>query len=420
VPRRRSLKHFFATLVGNHTDGGGITLKEFRHSLDLLTVSDQIQNYSVNTISQTFKIPRVALFTLDEDASVYSPVVSTGFPFHAGKGYTFSDKVVAWLNSNRRHVSLYAEPTLLRSFEEGERERWLTLTAEWVFPLLNLNRLTGFIVLGGKRLNKDQVENLKTMSNYLGSTLANARLHKKSLEVEESFHRAEKLAMAGQLAAAAAHEIRNPLTSIRSSIQFVLKGLEPGGQNHDLLANVMEEVDRINKVVEGLLTSVRPQVPSFRRVNLIELIEHLVEPFRLKEELEISLEMDDRCTEVVCDGDQIKQVLLNLLQNAEQVLNSQGKIEISLCLESASSDKVKSVSPLQYRLSVKDNGPGIKESILKKIFEPFFTTKSNEQGTGLGLSICRGIIDKHGGEMLVRSKIGQGSTFEILLPVNKL
>ena len=173
-------------------------------------------------------------------------------------------------------------------------------------------------------------------------------------------------------------------------------------------------VEHLHIAAQSILGVVEVEDP------IIELIEHLVEPFRLKEEFEISLEMDDRCTEVVCDGDQIKQVLLNLLQNAEQVLDSQGKIEISLCLESASSDKVKSVSPLQYRLSVKDNGPGIKENILKKIFEPFFTTKSNEQGTGLGLSICRGIIDKHGGEMLVRSKIGQGSTFEILLPVNKL
>jgi len=419
VTEGRSLKHFFDSFLGKRSDNTNQIVKSFRHSLGLLTAADQIQNYSVNTLSETFKIPRAALFTLDEDATVYSPVVVKGFPHQVEVGYSFSDKLISWMNANRRQVNIYAETSLIRSFGAGERERWLSWTAEWVFPLLNLNRLTGFMVFGGKKLSNEQVEVLKTLVNYLGATLATAQMHRRSQEVAESFHRAEKLAMAGQLAAAAAHEIRNPLTSIRSSIQFVMKRFEEGDKSRDLLSNVMEEVDRINKVVEGLLTSVRPTIPTFQRVNLLELIHNIVEPFRLKKKLLIELDLDDRCTEAVCDPDQFKQVLLNLLQNADQALQSDGKIIVELKLEGASTKRVKSVAALQYRLGVTDNGPGIKESLTDRIFEPFFTTRMNDQGTGLGLSICRSIIEKHGGELNVRSKLGQGTTFEILLPINK-
>ncbi|MGE4158942.1 MAG: nitrogen regulation protein NR(II) [Planctomycetota bacterium] len=408
------------TLLGKDSADPSRVVRSFRRALTLISSPEQIRNHLLGTVRETFSAPRAALFELDEDANVFTPVASQGVGSPPAASFSFADKLVAWMNANRRHVDLVRDKGLWAMCGEDERSRWTSWGMEQVFPIMTLNRLTAFMVMGGRPLDGDSLELMRTLLNMGGVALHNALLHQRSQQVAESFHRAEKLALAGQLAAAAAHEIRNPLTSIRSSVQFVLGRLAEGDRSKAILSDVLGEVDRINGVVEGLLSSVRPKAPAYQRVDLIDLVGKVAAPFQRREGLKLTLDLDEKAREAVCDPDQIRQVLLNLLQNADQAMEGKGEIRVELRLEPTRSEKIRSVSALQTRVTVVDKGPGIKPSVIKKIFDPFFTTKAKNKGTGLGLSICRGIVEKHGGEMAVHSVEGQGASFEILLPVNTL
>lgn len=408
------------TLMGRDGVDPNRVIRSFRRALTLISSPEQIRSHLLGTVRETFKAPRAVIFELDEDANVFTPVASQGMEAPPAASFSFADKVVAWMNANRRHVDLVRDKGLWAGCSEDERARWTSWSLEQVFPIMTLNRLTAFLALGGRNLEGDAMELMRTLLNMGGVALHNALLHQRSQKVAESFHRAEKLALAGQLAAAAAHEIRNPLTSIRSSVQFVQGRLPEGDRSRAILSDVLGEVDRINGVVEGLLSSVRPKAPAYQRVDLIDLMEKVAAPLQRKEGLKVILDLDGKAREAVCDPDQIRQVLLNLLQNADQAMEGRGEIRVELRLEPTRSERIRSVSALQTRITVADKGPGIKPAVIKRVFDPFFTTKAKSKGTGLGLSICRGIVEKHGGEMAVHSVEGQGASFEILLPVNTL
>jgi signal transduction histidine kinase len=393
--------------------------RSFRRALGLLTSPEQIQSHMVSTIRDFLKVPRVALFLLDADGNVFVPTVVQGFPLPENALFYFDDQCVIWMNANRRHLNL-GKDRLLDSAAEDEQNRWHRWPLTWLFPLLSLNRLTGFLALGGREFDAREIELLRNLVNLGGVALHNAALHRRQKEVTENFSRAEKLAQAGQLAAAAAHEIRNPLTAIRSSVQYVLSSLEEEDKRRELMDDVLEEVDRINGVLEGLLASVRPRVPRFQRIDLVDLIEKIFRPYQLNEDLIIHLKLDEACRDAICDPEQLRQVLLNLIQNAVQAMDARGEISFELRLGPTRSHRIKTLSTQSYHLKISDQGPGISEEIQMRIFDPFFTTKTKGQGTGLGLSICRGIIEKHGGEIHVSSKPGEGSCFDIELPINRM
>jgi signal transduction histidine kinase/CheY-like chemotaxis protein len=222
---------------------------------------------------------------------------------------------------------------------------------------------------------------------------------------------AEKMTALGELVAGVAHEMNNPLSSIMGYTQLLL-GRDLPADIRRRLENVYAESERMAKIVKNLLTFARKHPPEKRHLGLNGVIEKTLDlkqyHFRVNQiRVETALAGDLPMT--MLDFHQIQQVLINLLNNAEQAMAERGRGgRIRIATRAAG-------GRIEARLS--DDGPGIPLEIQSHIFEPFFTTKKDEKGTGLGLSLCYGIMQEHGGSIRVESRPGQGATFILELPI---
>jgi two-component system NtrC family sensor kinase len=219
--------------------------------------------------------------------------------------------------------------------------------------------------------------------------------------------RAEHFATLGELAAGLAHEIRNPLAGIAGVIEIVGRDLPPDSPARAVIKDAKEEALQINRILTELLDTARPKPPQFRVSDIGSTAEHAVMFARqqaVTKRILIEMEICGAIPPVDHDPNQINQVLLNLLLNAIQSMDSPGTVRV--LLDSDGDDVL---------ITVADEGKGIPPEILPNIFRPFFTTKGH--GTGLGLSLARRIVEAHGGQIDVTSEVGKGARFEIRLPV---
>jgi two-component system, sporulation sensor kinase E len=233
---------------------------------------------------------------------------------------------------------------------------------------------------------------------------------------EVRLRRAENLASLTTLAAGVAHEIKNPLGAISIHLQLLRKALDKKENQRKKETDTLvekyfsvlnEEVERLNDIVIDFLFAVRPMSLELCEGDLNALISGLGEFIRAELEqsnIRLLLELDDKLPPVLFDERYMKQVLLNLIKNAQAAMPKGGLLTIA----SLGSDS-------EVRISVCDTGTGISRENLKKIFEPYFTTKGS--GTGLGLTLVYKIVREHQGEMSVDSREGEGTDFEIILPV---
>ena|GEM_PF-680744 len=228
--------------------------------------------------------------------------------------------------------------------------------------------------------------------------------------IEQQLYHADKLSSIGQLAASVAHEIKNPLASIKTLGQLLQEEIPPKDQKREYIDVIVSEVNRLNSVVEQLLKYAKPEESSFKRVKFSEviapvlaLVHHEAERHRVA----ISAEFADEL-HVYVDAEKIKQVFLNLIFNSLQAIENGGNITIRAFQDPASPWTV---------CRVQDTGAGMPSEIVDHIFDPFFTTK--QRGTGLGLAIVKKIIDLHGGKIEVKSRPNEGSTFNIYLPLER-
>ncbi|MCI0658974.1 MAG: ATP-binding protein, partial [Acidobacteria bacterium] len=222
---------------------------------------------------------------------------------------------------------------------------------------------------------------------------------------------AEKIAALGELVAGVAHEVNNPLASIMGYSQLALtQPLTPTVRRY--IETACSEAERAGKIVRNLLTFARKQPPEMKYLGLNGIIEKTVElkayHFRTNQ-IEVVKELEEDLPKTMLDFHQIQQVLLNLLNNAEQAMLEKGRGGTIRIRTARVSERLE--------LRLRDDGPGIAPEIQRRIFEPFFTTKHEGEGTGLGLSLCHGIMHGHGGSIRVESETGKGATFIIDLPI---
>lgn len=219
-------------------------------------------------------------------------------------------------------------------------------------------------------------------------------------EIEEMVIRSEKMSVAGQLAAGVAHEIRNPLTSIKGFLQL----LEAGVDRKDVYYKIMvDEIEKIEKITSELLYISKPLTDQKKEENVDKMIEDVVNLLKSQAKLKnITIKhVQSENAMVLCDRSQIKQVLLNLIKNAIEALEDNGMIHVV----------VKKINS-KTQVDVIDEGPGISEEIIHKLGEPFFTTKPN--GTGLGLMITKQILERHDARLEIFHNEVKGSTFRII------
>jgi len=229
-------------------------------------------------------------------------------------------------------------------------------------------------------------------------------------KLEEKVRRAEKMAAIGKLAAGVAHEIRNPLSSIRGFAQFLSRGLKDSPREQEYAQTMVAEVDRINRVVTDLLTFAGPSKAETVPTDITALVEHclrLVQADSESRNIALRQNIFD-LSKVPLDTNQITQALLNLLLNAMQSVESGGTIEIGAALKP---------SDARLEIWIEDNGAGIEPDKFDKIFDPFYTTRA--KGTGLGLAIVHKIVENHRGELRIESPPAgkrKGCRFTLSLP----
>lgn len=227
------------------------------------------------------------------------------------------------------------------------------------------------------------------------------------LAVEEQLRAAEKLSTLGEMAAVLAHEIRNPLGSIRGTAEILRDDYPSGSPKHEFIEIQIKETERLNNVVEDFLRMARQQPLEMKRCSIddeLETIIKLTESQAKGAKVRIVPSFADNNSIVKGDGEKLRQAFLNIMINAIQATPEGGTVTIESRITSAGCEII-----------FGDTGTGIDQSALDRIFEPFFTTKKD--GTGLGLAITKKIIEGHGGTLAVDSLSGKGTTVTVTLPV---
>lgn len=249
----------------------------------------------------------------------------------------------------------------------------------------------------GDQLDGDYLISVKDVSEYK--------------QIEQTAYQNDKLAMLGKIAAAIAHEIRNPLTSIRGFIQLLRPHLLALGKE-EYARIILSEIDRANEIINEFLNSSKPSAPMMQLVPINSLLKEVIlltESEALMKGSVVDYEESTEVLHVSIDVKQVKQVILNILKNAlDAIVELGGEREGRI-------DVISRKEGRYAEITIRDNGKGMEKQTMNRLFDPFFTTKA--EGTGLGLSVSYRIIRNHGGFIKVDSNIGEGTEFTIYLPM---
>lgn len=222
---------------------------------------------------------------------------------------------------------------------------------------------------------------------------------------EEMLHRQDKLAAVGQLAAGVAHEIRNPLTSMKGYAEF-LQLDEEDPQRQEFIDIILDEIDRVNNIVEEFMVLAKPKAVELEEKNIIPIVQTVVSMLNFearKRNVKLEFEADEEIVQIECDENRLKQVFLNFMKNGIEAMPDGGDLRVKA-----------EIIDGNVMISIQDTGIGIPPETLKKIGEPFYTTKKN--GNGLGLMVSFKIIESHNGKVYIESEQNKGTTFKIMLP----
>ena len=330
-------------------------------------------------------------------------------------------RLVSWLSVNEKHLTVSEHPDIIAYFPPEEQKTLRQLGAELIFPLKVMNQINGTIFIGKKTdgtvFTPQELKLLSILINQATFAIEHASLYEIQTERLKKMYRTDRLATLGELAAGAAHEIRNPLTAIRSTIQYLSKDFNADPTKKEMMDELISEVERINKIVQGLLSFARPSELNTSEVNIEQLINQtllLVTNTLRKQDIEVEFEYFTDNTTLQADTEQLKQVFLNIILNAVEAMSKNSSGHSRTLIISIEKGAPINTHSRYLIVSFEDTGKGIEQKDIENVFNPFFTTK--EEGTGLGLAICYGIVKRHEGEIEVKSTPGKGTCINIKLP----
>jgi signal transduction histidine kinase len=390
--------------------------------MNVIDVRDLVPRV-LSALEDSRRVTHAAIYIVDPDGSGYDLSGHVG-PKPEGRLDAVAHR--AFLDRLRRVgvvsiEGLEREMGALRLAQSEEREtlglmiRALELlNGSVVLAIAGEEQLLGILALRDERLREayssDEIELFRGVAASIGVTLQNTQVYERMKE-------RERLAALGQMAAGLAHEIRNPLGSIKGAAQVLQPIVQETKDTSikEFLNIIVEEVDRLNKIVSQFLDYARPYRGDQKPLDVNDVVKKtllLLEKEEGASKTEITPSLIDGLPQVRADAEQLRQVFLNLSLNAIQAMPQGGKLQVSTSLR-RSTRRGASAAFLEVRF--RDTGVGIPPGDLRSLFIPFFTTK--EKGTGLGLPISQRIMENHGGTIEVRSQPGTGSTFTVLLPV---
>jgi len=305
------------------------------------------------------------------------------------------------------------ESPKLRNRRAALRSLFVRLDATLLVPLSRSGRVMGLIAVGAKAsggpLSAEDVDVLRTLANETAIALANAGAIEALRSAQARLVQSERLAAIGELSAAVAHGIRNPLAGIRMAAQMGLEDLAAGDPVRENLEDVISEVDKLEAQVRGILDFARPFEPSLAPVDLSVLVDELVTTLRPQLDaavISVEVKTDAGLPQAFADSAHLGQALQALVVNGMEAMPGGGRVTIRL-----------SPSPRFHggtRIAVEDTGPGVPPEMRERIFTLFTTTKRT--GTGVGLAVVRKIVERHGGTIAIEPAVSGGARFVIDLP----
>jgi signal transduction histidine kinase len=277
-------------------------------------------------------------------------------------------------------------------------------------PLRSKDRIIGVLNVYSherRRFRAHEIALMSLLAQQSAVAIENASLYQQTREAGDSLRASEKLAALGRLSAGLAHELRNPLNTLNVLTYAMVEEADRAGYATADLEVLQSEIQRMSLLVDQFLQFARPRPPAFQRQRIEEIVEEtllLIGPEARKKGVAVARQANGDTPPTWADGDQLKQVLLNVTLNAIQAMSGGGTL--SVAVRRAGGGVV---------TEVRDTGPGIAPEIRERLFEPFFTTRSG--GTGLGLPIALRIVEAHSGDLRIDSQPGGGTTVTIWLPL---
>ena len=387
-------------------DERSLVMVQLRDITDRKRLERQLQSYreelelKVRERTREIEETKQYLENLLENANdvIYTLDTEQNFTYVNGK-------IEAW---GYRKDDLIGRPylSLLSKRHRGRRlKSTLDIGAKQVYEVEVVTRT------GEARTAMVSVSPLHGVEGDILGVLGIARDMTETKKLEQQIRNSEKLASVGKLAAGVAHEINNPLGGILNCLYNLGKGTISPARREEYLASMEDGLRRVQKIVRQLLDFSQQHQPEFALADINQVIDrvlvltnHLFAPNRILLETALGSSLPP----LMIDRHMIEQVLMNLILNAVQAMKDGGVLSIRTSVEEG-----------VCVVTIRDTGSGIAPSVLPKIFDPFFTTKNEGEGTGLGLSVSLGIVERHGGRIVVDSEVGKGTVFTMYLPVSR-
>lgn len=396
-------------------------LKNLCREISAITDIDLLLIYIIGKITETMKVAKVSIWLKEEkekwqeinDSPMTRTVMSEQVKINEAllkclvqtKEIILLEEIEHQINYQKISVKDKKQLILIKNIL---KDRQFAI----IVPIINKGDLVGTLNLGGK-LSGDiytvqDLEFLSILANHISIALENAKLNSEAKKMKEQLERAEKLAVLGKFASSLAHEIKNPLTSIKAFFHFLKNG-EDEIDRQEIAELASTEIVRMESLLDNLLGFGRRRPPDLVPTNIKQVVDETlaITAVECKGRNVSVVKKYDELPEICADKKQLKQVFMNLIFNSLHAMLGSGSLTIE-ALHFAEEGVI--------RITFSDTGIGIEEEHLPRLFEPFFTTK--EQGTGLGLNICKNIIAAHNGKITVESKKGKGTKVHILLPLN--
>lgn len=398
------------------------TLEEFSRNLVRIVDLSRLLHLLADTLEQKMGVKRISVFLYDSGKGVFRHALI--------RGWTEKEPAPALLPpenpgmqllQKRKEAFLYTELKKGLTTPESQElsETLALLGTEVCLPLLHQNRFLGFMTLGPKpeeeTYYREDLDLLNTVGMQVAMAIENASLYEKMKKSNRIMRREDRLASVGSLIASLAHEIRNPLVSIKTFTQLLPDRMDDPEFRNYFMKVASGEIDRLTSLINELVLFARPSEPNLRGedVNLlIEKIELLIAPEARKKKVHLSKHYASDLPLVMVDAEQIKQVLLNVLLNAIQSISAEGDIWIETRVVQSPHEET---NGRFIQIEVRDSGGGIPKENLERIFDPFFSTRPD--GSGLGLAISHQIIHEHGGFIDLESEVDKGTSVRLHLPL---
>ncbi len=412
----RRILHFFRKPTQSDN-----LLAEFEDTLMLIVDPEQLTNNLLSKLKELISVEKAFVYLVNQSESsrTFSLVDKVSEGASRLPNLTINSRIAQWFRANRQILFFEGDKEVI-NYLSSELQPFLDLSVNLAFPLISMDRLIGivFLHISQEPLNKIQIANLQVLGKQAGLAFENALLFKERLRQNERMFRAEQLATMGQFAAGIAHELRNPLTAIRSTIQYLASDFAEDTDQKRLANDILGEVDRLNNIVGNLLSLAQPAESNPEEINIPQEIErclNFIEAKAKSQNVKLQTDFENNLPKLTFDPAELRQLLLNVVMNALQAMPEGGTLSIKAHqLTEGGPNYTSGFNRLL--IQVEDEGAGIASDLHDKVFEPFFTTKAG--GTGLGLAICNSIVKRYNGEIWVKKAKSGGTEVNIALPVS--